>query len=194
TSTLFLGYAYLANAQYQEAISVSEEVMRFSEKYGFELCGTFALAFRGYALAATGDLDGGVKLVGRAEKSYLETGARYFYAGIQLFYGQLSLQITEGGGPKSFSFMVKNIRSLIKLVPGAARKGEEHFNKAIEIFGEIGAKGSLAQAHLGLGSLYRAKGRKEKARESLLKAIEIFEEIQADVFLKQAKEALASLG
>ncbi|MBW2031722.1 MAG: AAA family ATPase, partial [Deltaproteobacteria bacterium] len=171
TSTLFLGYAYLANAQYQEAISVSEEVMRFSEKYGFELCGTFALAFRGYALAATGDLDGGFKLVGRAEKTCLETGARFGYAVIQLFYGQLSLQITEGGGPKSFSFMVKNIRSLIKLVPGAARKGEEHFNKAVEILSEIGAKALLGQAHLGLGSLYRAKGRKEKAIESLLKAI-----------------------
>ena len=30
-----LGYAYLANGQYQEALSMSQEVMGFSDKYGF---------------------------------------------------------------------------------------------------------------------------------------------------------------
>ena len=113
---------------------------------------------------------------------------------VQLFYGQLYLQIVAGGGPKSFSFMVKNIRSLVKLVPGAAGKAEEHFNKAIEVAGEIGATGVLGQAHLGLGLLHKAKGRTEKARESISRAIEIFEAIEADGFLKQAREALATLG
>jgi tetratricopeptide (TPR) repeat protein len=92
-----------------------------------------------------------------------------------------------------FSSMVKNIRSLIELVPGAARKAEEHYNKAIEVAGEIGARGVLAQSHLGLGLLHRAKGRKEMARESISKAIEIFEEMEADGYLKQAREALGAL-
>jgi hypothetical protein len=116
------------------------------------------------------------------------------YAAMQIYNGLLYLQIVEGGGPKSLSFMVKNIRSLVKLVPGAAREAEEYFNKAIGLTAEIGARFPLAHAHLGLGLLHRAKGRKEKPRESISKAIEIFEECEADVFLKQARAALAELG
>lgn len=194
SSTFFLGFAYLANGRYQEALSLSQEVLGFSEKYGFEFLGTPALSFMGYALAATGDMDKGLELVGRTEEIYLKTNRQFNYLIMQTFYGQLYLQIVEGGGPKSFSFMVKNIRSLVKLVPGAARKAEEHFSKAIELAGEIGARSVLGQAHLGLGLLHKAKGRTEKARESISRAIEIFEEIEADGFLKQAREALASLG
>ena len=61
-STFFLGFAYLANGQYQEALSMSQEVMRFSDKYGAEFMGTPALSFMGYALVATGDLDRGLEL------------------------------------------------------------------------------------------------------------------------------------
>jgi len=194
SSTFFLGYAYLVNGQYQDALSVSEEVMDFSEKYGFELLGTPSLAFRGYALAATGNLDRGLQFARKAIKILDETNRRYALAGAHAFYGQLYLQIVKDKGPKSFSFIIKNIRSLIRLVPGAAKKAEEHFNKTIEISSEIGAKSLLAQAHLGLGFLYRAKGRKEKARESVLMAVRIFEEIEADVFLKQSKKVFDSLG
>jgi tetratricopeptide (TPR) repeat protein len=63
SSTLMLGFAYLANGQYQEALSLSQEVMDFSEKYGFESLGTPALGFMGYALAATGDLDRGLEFI-----------------------------------------------------------------------------------------------------------------------------------
>ena len=120
----------------------------------------------------------------------------FFFGGgwlTQIFLGQLYLQIVEGKGPKSLFFMIKNIRSLIKVVPGAVKKSEEHFNKAIAIAGEIRARSLLGQSHLGLGLLHSAKGRKEKAMESISKAIDIFEEIEAEDFLKQAKEALASL-
>ena len=148
---------------------------------------------KGYALAVTGDLDRGLELVGRAMENYHKTNRRYSLAGSHGFYGRLYLQIVEGKGPKSLSFMVKNVRSLIKLIPGAAKKAEEHFTKAIEIAGEIGAREVLGGAHLGLGLLHRAKGRREKARENISRAIEIFEEIEADAHLKQAREELASL-
>ena len=43
TSTLFLGNSYLLNGQYDEALSVLEEVIRVSEKDGIEFLGTMAL-------------------------------------------------------------------------------------------------------------------------------------------------------
>jgi len=189
----YAGIASLANGQYQDALSLSQEVIRFSEKYGFEVFRTGALLVIGCALAATGDLGRGFDTLGSVEKIYLKMNNRWTYAGTQIFFGNLYRQIVEGKGPKSLSFMIKNLRSLIRVVPGAVRKSEEHFNKAIETAGEIGARGLLGQAYLGLGQLHKAKGRKDKARESISRAIEIFEEIEAHGFLKQAREALASL-
>lgn len=90
--------------------------------------------------------------------------------------------------------MAKNIGFLIKNVPFASKKAEEHFNRAIEVAKEIGAKGTMGMAYLDLGLLYRIKGKTEQARKCISEAIQIFERTEAEEFLKQAKEALAALG
>jgi len=89
--------------------------------------------------------------------------------------------------------MAKNIAFLVKNVPFATKRAEEHFNKAIELFKEIGAKDSLGQVYLSLGRLYKASKRTDPARQCILEAIEIFEENEAEVYLKQAREELGSL-
>ena len=88
---------------------------------------------------------------------------------------------------------MRNIGFLIKNVPSAAKKAEFHFNKAIEVAMEIGAKAILGQVFLDLGLLHKAKKKTDKARKCISKAIEILEACEAIVYLKQAKEALASL-
>jgi tetratricopeptide (TPR) repeat protein len=90
--------------------------------------------------------------------------------------------------------MVRNVGFILKNVPSAGKKAEEHFNEAIEVAKEIGAKGIQGQAYLNLGHLHKARGRSEKARDCFMEAVEILEECQSEVFLKQAKEALISLG
>ena len=89
--------------------------------------------------------------------------------------------------------MAKNFSFLIKNAPFAGKKAEEHFNKAIELFQEIGAKGFLGQAHMSLGLLYKASKRTDQARQCILEAINIFQECEAEVYLKQANEVLDSL-
>jgi tetratricopeptide (TPR) repeat protein len=89
--------------------------------------------------------------------------------------------------------MAKNIGFLVKNVPLAGKKAEEHFNKAIEISKDIGAKFLLGSAYLDLGLLYRARKRADQARECISEAISIFQECEAEVYLKQANEALESL-
>jgi len=81
----------------------------------------------------------------------------------------------------------------LKNVPSAGKKAEDHFNKAIEVAKEIGAKGTLGQAYLGLGLLHKAKGRRDQAKEFISEAVDLFEQCEAEVHLKQANEALASL-
>jgi class 3 adenylate cyclase/tetratricopeptide (TPR) repeat protein len=193
TSKILLGYAYLGGEQYQAALAISEEVMRFSEKHGFEFIGTATIAFRGFALAATGNLHEGLQMLDKAEKIWNKTNRLYFLAVSNCFYGKLYLQIVEGKNTKSLSYMIKNLRPIIKLVPGAAGKSEKHFNEAIEITSKIGAKGLLAQAHMGLGLLYIATKKSEQAKKNLTEAIRIFEKIEATGFLKISKSTLDSI-
>jgi tetratricopeptide (TPR) repeat protein len=102
-------------------------------------------------------------------------------------------QIVEGSGPISLSTMAKNMGFLIKNVPFASKKAEEHFNRAIEVAKEIGAKGTMGMAYLDLGLLYKMKGKTEQAKKCISEAIQIFEQTEAEIYLKQAKEALTSL-
>jgi tetratricopeptide (TPR) repeat protein len=90
--------------------------------------------------------------------------------------------------------MTRNIGFLVKNVPFASKRAEDHFNKAIEVAKETGSNGLLGMAHLGLGRLHGAKGRKNQARECICTAIELFEQCEAEGYLKQAREALESLG
>jgi hypothetical protein len=78
-------------------------------------------------------------------------------------------------------------------VPFASKKSEEHFNKAIELFQEIGAKGYLGQVYLSQGLLYKASKKTDQARQSILEATNLFQECEAEGWLKQANEALDSL-
>ena len=51
-----------ANGQYQEALSLSQEVMDFSEKYGFEFVGTTCIVIYGVCLGRNGRPGQGVRV------------------------------------------------------------------------------------------------------------------------------------
>jgi tetratricopeptide (TPR) repeat protein len=115
------------------------------------------------------------------------------YALSEYVLGKVYSQIAEGGGPIRLSTMARNIGFLIQNVPFASKKAEEHFNRAIQVAREIGAKSTMGMAYLDLGLLARMKGKTEQAKKCLSEAIQIFEQSEAEGFLKKAKEALASL-
>jgi hypothetical protein len=114
------------------------------------------------------------------------------YAISEYILGEVNSQIATGPKP-SLSIMAKNIGYLVKNVPFATKKAEQHFNKAIELCKEIGAKGYLGQVYLSQGLLYKGSKRTDEARQSILEAINLFRECEADGWLKQANEALNSL-
>ena len=89
--------------------------------------------------------------------------------------------------------VAKNIGFLLKHVPFATKKAENHYQKAMGLAQEIGSKSNLGQAKLELGRLYKIRGRKDEARQSMSDAARLFEECGADAFLKRTREELASL-
>jgi len=193
-SRLTLGMAYAQNGQYQEAEEPLQEVMSYSRDFGCELLETLASATLGLISIAKGQMSQGLKMAERALQACLENQRRCQYAILECALGQFYLQIVDKTAPVSLPMMAKNIGFIIRNVPSAGKKAEDHFNKAIEVAKEIGAKGILGQAYLDLGLLNKAKGKTDQARDHITKAIQVLEQCGSDVYLRQAKEALESLG
>ena len=189
----FLGLSYISSGEFKKAKSALEEVVKFNEKFGAEIIGLPAQIYLGFVMVAEGHMSKGLRTLEQGQNVFLENGRLYDYAQYEYVMGNVYFQIAEGAGPKSLSTITRNIGFIMKNVPFAGKKAEEHFSKAIEVSKNIGAKSVLGPACLGLGLLHKAKKRADKARECISKAIQIFEECEAEVYLKEAKEALASL-
>jgi tetratricopeptide (TPR) repeat protein len=149
---------------------------------------------RSILMLTRGNLKQGVRIAEDISKVFLENGGIWNYVTTEYTLGNIYLQMVLGEGPKTLSFLAKNIVFLIKSFPRASEKAEYHLNKAIETAKEIGAKLILGQAYHDLGLLHKAKKRSEKAKECISEAIQIFKQCKAEVYLKQANEALESLG
>jgi len=190
-SKIFLGYSYLSNDQLQEAENTFEELMNESEGLGgWMYMKKITQGILGLILIFKGDLAKGMKIVNEIKRFSLESEYNSIYAETEYMIGKIYLQMVQSEGPKRLSLIAKNIGFLVKNVPFSSKKAEDHFNKAIEVSKEIGAKLVLGRVYLDLGFLHKAKNRTSPARECISKAVELFEECHADVYLKQAKEAL----
>ncbi|MFC1896328.1 AAA family ATPase [Thermodesulfobacteriota bacterium] len=187
-----LGFAFLFGSQFQEAEDVLQSLLDFCEKRGIGQLSELAYLFLAPTLVAKGQMNQGLRMLEEVRQNLIRNQRRAWYAQCEYVFGKVYSEIAAGPTP-AFSTIAKNIGFLVRNVPFAGKKAEGHFNKAIEVAKEIGAKGILGQACLDLGLLHEAKRRKDKARECISEAINIFQECEAEVYLKQAKEALASL-
>jgi class 3 adenylate cyclase/tetratricopeptide (TPR) repeat protein len=154
---------------------------------------SFIEFLRSILMLTRGNLRQGVKIAEDLTKVFLENGSIWNYVTVEYMLGNIYLQIVLGAGPKTFTFLAKNIAFLIKSFPRASEKAEYHLNKAIETAKEIGAKLILGQAYLDIGLLHKTKKRSDQAKECISKAIQIFKQCKAEVYLKQANKALESL-
>jgi tetratricopeptide (TPR) repeat protein len=188
-----LGASYTRNGQYQEAEEALQKVVSFSRDFGCELLGTPTHAMLGLVFMAKGQMSQGLSMVEQTLRTTIETQRKCWYCIYEHSLGQVYLQIVNKSAPVTLSTMAKNIGFILKNVPSAGTKAEEHFRKAIQVSKEIGAKRILGQAYLDLGLLHKAKGRTEQARKCITDSIQIFEQCEAEARLKQAEEALASL-
>ena len=194
SAKLLLGMTYIADGQLEESENMFGEVMQYSEDFGADIVGSAGRFFHGIIMIIKGNLHQGVKIVEDLIRLWHENGSRYRYVTGEYMLGKLYLQMVQGAERKRLSFLVKNIGFLIKNVPFADKKAEAHFNIAIQVAEEIGAKGLLGQAKLELGMLHKVKDRADQARECITSAVRLFEACEAEVYLQQAKEAMATLG
>jgi len=186
-------FGYLFTGRFEEARAVAGEVAKFSSDFGTEWIGQPAEAFLAVVTIVTGNFGQGVDRLQELQRTFLEGGRKCVQVILESILGNVYLNMALGEGHFSPSIILKNLGFLIKNLPFAAKRAEAHFNKAIDIAQEIGARGMLGQAYFDLGRLHKGKKRKDKAREFITKAIEYFELCEAGTWLKRAREELASL-
>jgi predicted ATPase/class 3 adenylate cyclase len=191
---LLLVMNYIIADRLQEAEAHAREIIGFSEEFGCEIWGTPALMALGVVTVAKGFMSNGFQTIEDARQSFQRSGNQWYLARCEWILGGIFLQMVEEAKSINLSTVAKNIGFLLKSAPLASKKAADHFNRAIEIASEIGAKGIMGDAYFSLGRLHKAKGRKEKARVCMLEAIHYFTQCEAEGYLMQAKEALASLG
>ncbi len=190
---LMLGMSYVSCGQLKEAESTLDEVMRFGDRFGFDVLGTTAKGILSIASLNKGRLKHGLRAAEDVLRACLQNESRVRYAVQEYMLGDFYLKIVQGGMPKSPAQLARNVGFLVTNLPFASSKAEKHFINAIDVAKEIGAKCFLGQAYLDLGLLHKARGRKDKAREFISQAAQTFEHCKAELYLKQAKEALATL-
>jgi tetratricopeptide (TPR) repeat protein len=188
----FRALAHFFVGQFQEV----EPALRRAEnswKAGFDYLEPFVLIGWGLLWIARGRIGKGINMLFEARQISLRNEWKVTHAISEYTLGKVYLGMALGEGDVSLSTMLKNLGFLLKTIPFAARRAETHLRKAIEVYREIGAKGSLALALLDLGNLHKAKGRIEQAREHIAEAAQLFEECKAENYLNQAKNALKAL-
>jgi class 3 adenylate cyclase/tetratricopeptide (TPR) repeat protein len=187
-----LGIAYFLNGQFNEAQKTLLLNLDFCEKHGMELIVMMDQCFLAPIWIAKGRMKQGAELLEKTRRTLLKNHRKMWYAYSEYILGEVNLQIATGPKP-TLSIMAKNIGFLVKSVPFASKKAEEHLTKAIKLLEELGANGLLGQSYLSLGLLYKADNKTDKSRQCTLEAIRLFEKYKAKGFLKQANEVLDSL-
>ncbi len=75
---------------------------------------------------------------------------------------------------------------------GVAKTGD-HFQRALELAGELGMRPLVAHCHLGLGKLYRAAGERARAQEHLTTAATLYRDMAMRFWRESAEAELGPL-
>ena len=188
-----MAFSHIQMGDFQKAEKIGNEVSDFCTKFGCENHGTLALLVLGVVTFANGKMARGLKQILDSVKRLEEKDKRSFMPLGEYILGFTYYQMCTGGGKVTLTTLIKNVVFLIKNLPHARKRAEDHLNRAVDLAKDVGNRGVQAQAYLYLGLLDKTKKRKDKAKQHLIEAIRMFEETNAEVLLKKAREALESL-
>jgi tetratricopeptide (TPR) repeat protein len=191
-SKLGLGIAHFFDEHFQESEEALQSLLDFSDKNGTRQLSEIAISFLAPQLVAKGQMSEGLKMLEENQRSLLSNQRLSFYANSEMIMGAIYAQIATGPKP-GLGVMARNFAFLAKNAPVAAKRAEDHFNKAIDICKKIGAKWYEGMAYFEFGRFYQARKKNDPARDCLSAAVRIFKECDACFNLKHAEEALLSL-
>jgi hypothetical protein len=192
-SKFFLVWSNVMSGHMETAGTQIAPISSYSESNGSHLINDVLLLLKGIILIDKGEIRKGMSIIDDQLQEQRKKDNTGFIPSIILTKGMVYLEILKNENPIRPMTVIKNIGFMIKNVPQAEKKGVANFKRAIESAQEIGAIGTVGQAHLGIGTIHALKQRPELAKDHLKQAIHIFEKTGAYAFLKQAQQHLESL-
>ncbi|MFC1876851.1 adenylate/guanylate cyclase domain-containing protein [Thermodesulfobacteriota bacterium] len=190
---VLISFSYFQMGKFNKAAQIANEILVFHDKFGCEYHGTPASIILGGVMIAKGKMASGLKQIKEKLIRFKEIEKKSFIPTGDYILGKIYFQIATGEGSLGISVILKNVVFLVRTLPVARKRAEYHFNKAIDMANETGAKGIMGQAYFDLGLLYKSQKRKNQAKQCISKAIQVFKKTKAEVFLKQAELAMKSL-
>ena len=131
TAKYFLVVSYIMSEQFDQADDVVKEVLSYSQAFGCELFGNMAIGLQGVVMIVQGHMAKGLSQLEAVLRTFRKKGCTATCGMLEYILGKIYCQIATGPKP-AFSVMAKNLGFLVKNVPLATQKAEEHLNKAIE--------------------------------------------------------------
>jgi class 3 adenylate cyclase/tetratricopeptide (TPR) repeat protein len=193
-SKFLLAYTHLSNDQVDETEKILQDIMQFTESYGYEYLGTAAQALAGMVNLARGNISAGVHTITDRMASFKRKGKQYHLMTFQYLLGKVYFQMAVQKGPLAFSQILKNLPFLIRHLPFASRKAEINFKQAVRMAESIGAMGVAGQIYFDLAQLYTARKKQALAKASVERCISIFRACDADVYLEKARAFVVERG
>ena len=182
--------SYAMNGQMEKAGKIMAEVIEFTTAGGARNLGDYAFPNYGITLVAQGRMNEGMTVFKEAAELGTKGQRKRLLVVVEFFMGTLFSQLAAPSQPVGFTTLVKNLGFLIKNLPGASKKAERHFNKAIKLAEETKSHLYAGQSWLELGRMFNAKNKRDKARDCLEEAIKVFKMLDNEFYLNQAKETL----
>ncbi|UCF84070.1 MAG: hypothetical protein JSV50_00050, partial [Desulfobacteraceae bacterium] len=190
---ILLAMSYALGGQMEIAGGLMAEVMEFTTAGGGKTLGDYTLPHYGMALFAQGRMNEGLTLLKEAAEIGIRGQRKRLLVVVEFYLGNIFSQLAAPTQSVGFSTLMKNLGFLIKNLPGASKKAERHFHKAMKLAEETKSYLYAGQSWLELGRMFKAKKKGDKAGDCLEEAIKVFKMLENEFYLTQAKEVLASL-
>ncbi|GAB4375164.1 MAG: NB-ARC domain-containing protein [Elainellaceae cyanobacterium] len=87
---------------------------------------------------------------------------------------------------------IRNGRGMISFQEGSLEEAIEHYQRATEIFHDIGAKFDEAEAYYELGLTYQATGEVAKSNERFQEAIQLFSKMDAPKQVERVRQSMST--
>ena len=193
-SKFLLAYTHLSNDQVDEAEKILNDIMHFTETYGYEYLGTAAQALAGMVTLTRGNLGAGVRTILDRMEAFRAKGKRYHLMTFQYLLGKVYSGMALQQEPLRLGLILKNLPFLIRHLPFASRKAEMNFKQTLVEAEAIGAMGIAGQIYFDLAQLYAARGKRALAKDACDRCIAIFQACDANVYLAKARAFVTERG
>lgn len=203
-----LAYLHVEKGDFEEVAALCERGLALGREAGIAYFSSRLTSYLGYGKALSGAVDEGIVLLRKGIRDHEAMGLRtqllrmriYLAEGL-LIHGCLDEAEVEARsvyaaavarGEHWEEAMVSRLLGEIaaRRNPQSDETPGNHYQRALSIAGEIGARPLAAHCHFSLGKLYRQAGKGEQAKEHLATATAMYREMGMAYWLERARTEL----